>query len=75
MKFTVEHSCYQLVGGRWVAQFYLNHCEGATLHSLQCLDPRIELTFATEAEAKERNRHLVRNWRDAERPDAELFEM
>jgi hypothetical protein len=74
MKFKFKHSCYPLADGRWVAQFDLSPCEGIFYSSLW-LDPRTEHTFATEAEAIERNRQLVRNWRDAERPDAELFEM
>ena len=74
MKFELEHECYRLKGGKWVAQFNLNHVAGATLHSQQCFDPRTDLSFATEEEAKERNRTLALNWRNAECPDAELVE-
>jgi hypothetical protein len=78
MKFEIEHECYRLQSGEWVAQFNLNHVAGATLHSQQCFDPRIDLSFATEfateEEAKQRNRTLALNWRNANCPDAELFE-
>jgi hypothetical protein len=74
MKFEIDHECYRLMGGEWIAQFNLNYVAGATLHSQQCFDPRIELSFATEEEARERNRRLALNWRDAKCPDAELFE-
>ena len=74
MKLEIEHACYRLRAGGWVAQFHLNYEEGATLHSQQCFDPRIDLWFATEEEAKERNRALALNWRNANCPDAELIE-
>jgi hypothetical protein len=74
MRLEIEHACYRLKAGGWVAQFHLNYIEGATLHSQQCFDPRIDLFFATEEEARERNRVLARHWRDANCPDGELFE-
>ena len=74
MNYEIEHACYQLKGGRWIAQFHLNHLEGATLYSQQCFDPRTDLSFATEEEAKERNRELARNWRNVECPGVDLFE-
>jgi hypothetical protein len=74
MRFEIEHACYRLKAGGWIAQFHLNYVAGATLHSQQCFDPRIDLSFATEEEAKERNRTLALNWRKAKCPDAELFE-
>jgi hypothetical protein len=57
-----------------MAGFFLEHTEGATLTSTRYLDPRTALSFATEGEAKDRNRALALNWRNANCPDAELFE-
>jgi hypothetical protein len=74
MKFILEHASYPLQDGRWVAKFHLSHWEGATLHSQECLEPRIELTFTTEEEAKERSRQLARNWWRENYPDAEILE-
>ena len=74
MKYEIEHACYRVKAGGWVAQFHLNYVEGSTSHSQQCFDPRIDLFFATEEQAKERNLELARIWRDANCPDAELVE-
>jgi hypothetical protein len=74
MKFVIDHKCYRLRDGGWMAGFLLEHTEGATLTSTQCFDPRIDLSFATEEAAKNRNRALAINWRNANCPDAELFE-
>ena len=74
MKYEIEHACYRLRAGGWVAQFHLNYMVGATFHSQLCFDPCIDLFFATEEEAKERNRVLARYWRDVNCADAELFE-
>jgi hypothetical protein len=74
MKYEIEHACYRVKAGGWVAQFHINYVEGSTLHSQQCFDPRTDLFFATEEEAKERNRVLACIWRDANCPDAELVE-
>ena len=74
MKYEIEHACYRVKAGGWVAQFHLNYVEGSTSHSQQCFDPRIDLFFATEEQAKERNLELACIWRDANCPDAELVE-
>jgi hypothetical protein len=74
MKIEIEHECYRLRSGEWIAQVNLNYFAGATMYAQQCFDPRIDLSFATEKEAKERNRMLALNWRNASCPDAELFE-
>ncbi len=74
MKFRLEHASYRLQDGRWVAKFHLTHREGATLHSQECFEPRIELTFRTEEDAKGRSRQLARTWWRENYPDAEIFE-
>jgi len=74
MNYEIEHACYRLKSGGWVAYFHLNCVAGSTLHYQQCFDPRRDLSFATEKEAKERNRELAQNWRNANCPDAKLFE-
>jgi hypothetical protein len=74
MNYEIEHACYRLKAGGWIAYFHLNYLEGATLHSQQCFDPQRDLSFATEEKAKQRNRELAQNWRNANCPDAKLFE-
>jgi hypothetical protein len=70
----VSHSPYQLQGGRWVAQFELEFHDGRGITIQKCLEPRLELTFATRAEAMERSRDLARRWRDDNAPGEELRE-
>jgi len=74
MKYEIEHACYRLKAGGWIAYFHLNYVAGATFYSQQCFDPLRDLSFATEEAAKDRNRELAQNWRNANCPDAELFE-
>jgi hypothetical protein len=71
MRFVIDHACYQLANGRWVAKFHLEHMERSAIVSTQCFDPRADLTFETEEEAKSRNRQLAVNSLD---PRAELCE-
>jgi hypothetical protein len=40
----------------------------------QCFDPRIDLTFESEEEARARNRELVGNWKEAQDPEIKLYE-
>jgi hypothetical protein len=74
MNGLVEHRHWQQRDGKWVAQFNLRICVGATEHSAQFFDSRKDLRYATAEEAENRNRSLVANWRDANMPDLELFE-
>ncbi len=71
MRFVIDHAYYQLANGRWVAKFHLEHMEGSAIVSTQCFDPRVDLTFETKEEAKNRNRQLALNSLD---PRAELYE-
>jgi len=68
----VSHSPCRLQGGRWVAQFDLEFHDGRGVTTQQCLEPRLDLTFATRAEAIGRNRDLARRWRDDNAPGEEL---
>jgi hypothetical protein len=74
LNYLLKHRCYRLRDGRWISKFSLDHCEYGVLHSTLYFDPRADLTFDSEAEAKERNRELATNWRQANCPDAELCE-
>jgi hypothetical protein len=38
-------------------------------------DPRIDLTFESEEEARERNRQLAWNLKEAKAPEATLYEL
>jgi hypothetical protein len=68
------HECYQLKTGGWRPRFHLRFVAGATSSSQRFLEPRRDLSFATQKEAKDRNRILALNWRNANCPDAEIFE-
>jgi len=74
MNGLVEHRYWQLRDGKWAAQFHLRIYVGATEHSTQFFDSQRDLRYATAEEAKNRNRYLATNWRDANMPDLELFE-
>ncbi len=74
MNGLVEHRHSQLRDGKWVAQFNLRICIGATEHSTQFFDSQRDLRYGTADEAKNRNRYLAVNWRNANMPDLELFE-
>lgn len=74
MNATLRHHCRQLLSGRWAAGFSLEFIEGPTLIDQQYFDPKIELTFDTEEEARERNRRLAWNWRKASAPEVTLYE-
>jgi hypothetical protein len=74
MKVTLRHQCRLLQTGRWTAGFSLKFIDGPTLIDQQCFEPRTELTFEFEEQARERNRLLAWNWKQAEAPEIELYE-
>jgi len=74
MKVGLRHNCRLLQNGRWTAGFSLEFINGSSLIDQQCFDPRIELTFESEEEARERNRLLAWNWKQAEAREIEIYE-
>lgn len=71
MRYIINHACYQLADGRWIARFDLDQSEPSAIVSTECYDPRIDRTFATKEEAKSRNRQLALDSID---PNTELCE-
>src|SRR5271154_6180425 len=75
MKVTLVHHRGELKNGRWIAEFSLDFRHGSELIlSRQCFDPRIDLTFESDEQARERNRLLALNWKQKNSPDVELYE-
>jgi hypothetical protein len=74
MKATLRHQCRLLQNGRWTAGFSLEFIDGPRLVDQQWFDPRIELTFESKEEAKERNRLSAWNWKRARAPEIGLHE-
>jgi hypothetical protein len=74
MQVEWRNQCERLRNGRWMAGFSLVFVTGAGWIVRQCFDPRIDLTFESEEEARARNRELVGNWKEAQDPEIKLYE-
>ncbi len=71
-QLVLHHSLYRLENERWVANVELEFHEGAGVAVQHCLEPNVNLTFATREEAIERDRQLALAWRDRNASGREL---